>query len=262
VTFAWQGFRFDHPDDWAPTGVSGSFPEGYARLSSSGRIAVQLRWKKSGAAPDLQKLIARYESKLRREARRLGDAFSLQSSPRDSETEYHWSGAGQGRGTAFYSELSKRVFILEVMGSRSDQLLPTLRSIVASFRDPVEALSLWSVLGLVVRIPADASLSKHVFQAGKTKLAFTGRGYSLECIRWGFAEQILGRYSLDDWSRAAVGMPGAEALTEGPGIRLSNHNFLARQETLVALQMEGNQIVTVKSIYRGASGKPTWEWLP
>ena len=263
MTFGWQGFAFDHPDDWAPSSLNGTFKQGYARLSSPGRVAVQVRWQTCKGRPDLGGFLRQYESRLRRDSARSDSAFAMQSQP-DGEfrTDYRWTGAGQGRGAAFYSEACSRIFVLEVIGHRNDHLLPLLRATKASFRSERQDLALWSVLSLSVRIPREYNLVKHSLQAGKTQLLLSGPLGSLECTRWGFAEQLTSKYSLAEWSKAAMELTGASVEEELVGLRLRKASALIRTEALIRLQLEHNQIITLKSSFRRDRGRPQWEWIP
>jgi len=262
LTFGWQGFVFDHPDDWAPASLTGTYNEGYARLSSSGRVAVQIRWHESRGNLDLANLVERYHAKLRKDAARSGEPFTVQTrSSSGPQIEYRWSGTGQGRGVAFFSKPCSRLFIIEVIGGGADHLLPFLRSVKASFRSADGDLRLWSVLGLSVSIPSQFVLSKHQFEAGKTQLHLSAPSVSLECTRWGFAGQLLAKYPLADWSRAALNMTSATLSDEREGLRLAANSVLTKTEALVLLQGDQNQIVTVKSTYRKPAGRPQWEWV-
>jgi hypothetical protein len=254
LIFGWQGFQFEHPDDWAPVNVSGSFDEGYVRLASPARAAIQVRWQRAKGDAGITAAISAYEARLRKDAAKGREAFSFQLNGR----EYRWSGAGQGRGLAMYCDDPSRTFLLEVIGGRGDQLLPLYSKLKRSFSGCTEV---WSVLGLRVSLPAEFRLDKHEFQAGKTQLRLKKSGATLDCARWGFAEQLLAKHSLGEWAKAALAMPKAIVEEEGAGVRLCGGDFVSKKEALVRVQPDQNQIVTVKATYRRQSEGPRWDWL-
>lgn len=261
MTFGWQGFQVDHPDDWAPQSLSGDHAKGYARLVSPAQIALQIRWQSNRGSPSLTKILTSYEAQLSRDAKRAGQPFAIKTDASDSRYHYRWTGQGQGRGVIFFSESCSRVFILEVQGAKSQQLLPLFNSVRDSFLSPNQNCRFWSVLGLSVAIPEAFAVSKHTFQAGRTELDFSGRGVSIQCTRWGLGSQVLLRQTLDEWARASLGMDGASVSEEGPGIRLTQSNLISKREAIARLQPEHNQIITVTSTYRSESGRPQWDWI-
>jgi hypothetical protein len=262
LILGWQGFRFEHPDDWAPVSLTGSEREGYVRLASSGRLALQIRWHTFRGRVDLEWLLGPYGRALERHSKRDREEFRFTTSAEDeSQITYHWIGKGQGRGSLFVSRECGRVFFLEVLGARKDQLLPSLKQVRESFRSIQEESRLWSILGLSVRLPIGLRLEKHAFQAGKTQLTFIAKGTRIECTRWGFAEQLLSKRTLEEWSTAFLGMAKATIKVEPTGLRLASSSFGSKKEALVTLQSEHNQIVAMKASFRNDKGRPTWDWL-
>jgi hypothetical protein len=116
-------------------------------------------------------------------------------------------------------------------------------------------------LGLSVRLPSAWSLRRHAFQAGKTSLEFEQKLGSIECVRWGFAEQLLRQHEFEHWARAALDLEKATCVAEAEGLRLSHARLAKSVEAIAALQEDRNQIVTVKLTQVRASSRPEWEWL-
>lgn len=200
-----------------------------------------------------------YLARLQKESKRRREPFKADRRTEDGRQAYHWTGDGQGRGSIFC--LEDTVYFIEVTGGRRDSLLPYLKSSLASFRAPCAELTLWSVLGLSLRLPRDYQLEKHLFQAGRTELRFTARSGRLECIRWGFAAQLLERYSLGAWARSALSMASAHVEADPSGVCLRTGGAIMKKVALVRLQPEHNQIITVKGSFRNDKAAPHWDWF-
>lgn len=258
MTFGWQGFRVEHPDDWAPAQLSGNYGEGYARIASPNRMSLQIRWR-SGSDRDLIGALEGYFSKLERDARKRGLPFTKETGEHDGILTYRWTGPEQGRGGIF--ERNGRIFFVEVYGGKKDALLPRSREALDSFVAQEGDSNLWSVLGLSVLIPSAWTRHSHNFVAGKTSLLLERKLASLECTRWGFAEQLLSQKSFEEWARAALDVPKAACATEADGIRLSGARLGKRIEAIARHQPENNQIVTIKMTQFRGKERPEWDWI-
>lgn len=258
MTLGWQGFRLEHPDDWVPVAVSGTRREGYVRVASPERKALQIRWQTSPNA-DLGSALSRYERLLAGDARRRKQEFRLERADASDQLTYRWIGAGQGRGALF--PRGGRIFFLEAIGGRGDSLLPMFRRCLQGFACAEGGGELWEILGLRLTLPAGIRLTRHSFQAGKTRLAFQWGRSALDCIRWGFAEQILERYSLTDWASSALGLKLLKVSEESGGLRLIGKSQFMKNEALIQVQSEHNQIVTVKCTHLMGKAEPSWSWL-
>lgn len=258
MTFGWQGFQIDHPDDWSPANLSGSYKEGYARIASPNRMAIQIRWR-AGSAKDLNAALEGYFARLEQQAKKHKQTLSREVSELDGTLTYRWVGPEQGRGSIF--ERKGRIFFVEATGGKKDSLLPRARESFASFQVFDEELPLWSVLGLAVRIPSAWTLRRHEFVAGKTTLSFDQRFASLECVRWGFAEQLLRDRPLEAWAPAALDLPKAACAMETQGLRLRARQLGKSAAAIVAVQPEVNQIVSLKLTQFRSGDLPPWDWL-
>ena len=142
--FAWEGFSFRHPDDWAPVTLSGRRKEGYVRLQGSGRIGCQVRWKARKSGDGLERILEGYFRALRRDAKRERRDLTVRTEV-DSQQRltYRWHDSTQGRGALFH--LAGRIFFVEVNGGKRDSLLPLAGEIVQSFSSrPEEGLERWA----------------------------------------------------------------------------------------------------------------------
>ena len=101
MTFGWQGFQFDHPDDWAPALISGNRHEGYARIASPETLSAQIRWQAQKAGANLEAILTAYLDRLAKDAKKLKTAFKSSFEKVENGFEYKWSGQGNGKGSMF-----------------------------------------------------------------------------------------------------------------------------------------------------------------
>lgn len=264
MTFGWQGFTLEHPEDWGPTSLTGARREGYARLSSPGRLAFQLRWKQVKSPGDLRERLNAYLDSLERDAKRAKTPFRRESEAQEERLIYRYSGVHHGRGALFYSEACGRIVFLEVVSTQNDSLLTPFRQLLASFRsEGGEGRETWAVLGLRVRLPKGLIVDRRQFQAGRTRLSLHLGRVQVDANRWGFAEQLVQRHGLEAWARGALEMPGAESAMEPEGLRLREPGGLLkpRREALALVDYERNQITTLAVAGRSEEWRPEWDWL-
>jgi hypothetical protein len=260
LTFGWQGFSIEHPEDWAPVSLTGNRAEGYARIASPGRTCCQVRWKKIRQSGDLSAKIKPYFAKLQRDAKRAKQSFRSETEANDSGIVYRWVGAGQGRGALFFSESCSRVFFLEVVGGRKDSLLPVFGSVQDSFHSADGERELWSLYGLRLSLPKGLRVEMQRFHAGRTTLVFKARGARITAERWAFAEQLVQKHGLEPWARASLNLPKAKLHEAEQGLELSRGGVLP-VHALVAQQEESNQLVTVRVTGISKKWRPSWDWL-
>ena len=253
----WQGFSFEHPDDWALAAVTGRRSEGYLRLASPGRIGCHVRWKHARSAGNLHTKLDGYFATLQKDAKKGRESFQSDTTDEDGGLAYRWLGAGQGRGRLFYCSGSRRVYFLEVVGGRKDSLLPHLREIAASFSVDRE---LWSVFGLGFVLPKPANLESKSFLSGRTRLSFRARGARIEAERWAFGDQLVEKHGLEGWAKAAI--PGRRLkFEEQQGGLAYLKRGLIPTTGLVRHDAERNQLVVLQVRTRKPEWRPAWDWL-
>lgn len=261
MTFGWEGFSFNHPDDWAPVVMSGHRREGYARIASPGRLILQCRWRKLRNAVDAERFLNSYLGRLERDSRHAGKTFTSERELEGGRVYYRYSGATTGRGAFFQCDEDGRAFVLELVSSRSDSMTRLLRDVLNSFR-LAEETERWSAFGLDLALPKGLEVERREFLAGKTRLAWRGKGVSLDAERWGFADQLLARHGLEAWARAVLDAERGTVAEEGSGLRFHVPGRLgAHAEAIVGHQPDRNQIVFVRSTSRQPFWRPQWDWL-
>lgn len=237
MTLGWQGFQFEHPDDWALSRVTGSRPRGFLILSSAGNTSLQARWEPSGD-PSIA-------------ARRYLD--SLKEGHIDlslGDEDVVWKRPGKSRGFARRLP-SGRLFLGEVVGS--DKLLPALREL----RSTLDEGDLWSAYGLAVRVPPQYELEKSEFLSGHTKLTFSTRGGELTAERLGLAAQRLKEATLEEF---AHGYPAFQLDPNRPATQ-SGSILTGHSRSLIHHEPELNQISVLSGRSRRLELLPEWAWF-
>lgn len=260
--FAWEGFAFSHPADWAPVSLTGGRDEGYVRLQGSKRIGGQVRWRRTKGKPDLQKALDGYFSLLERDAKKARLPLRKESDEEDGRLLYRWTGQSQGRGALFAVE--GRVFFVEVTGGKQDSLLPHCRALLESFRVASGAsLEPWALFGFTIHLPAGLSPATKTLQSGRTALRFLPRGARIDVERYAFGTQLVQRHGLEAWARGALAMRRADADECQEGLRLSAKPSPIRGRTiaLVRHDEDANHLIAVKSNFRSSKWEPEWRWI-
>jgi hypothetical protein len=261
VTFGWQGFSLQHPDDWAPVAITGNRREGYVRLGSPGRLSLQVRWRSLGPSPDLTLFLRDYFGRLKRDAKRSHVPFDTEEIPDGNVLNYGYRGATFGRGQIRYGACG-RVFVLEVASTQNDSLKGPLRLASRTFESGAPN-DLWSVLGLRLRLPLNLDVERREFVAGRTRLWLRNRDATIVGERWGFADQLLQKHDLGEWAKAVLNAPAANVSLQPDSAHLDWPTLPWRipAEALVRHDRESNQLVLVSVRSRRSEWMPQWEWL-
>lgn len=261
MLFGWHGFQLEHPDDWAPTTLTGNRTEGYARLASPDTLSGQVRWKTAKASTDLRAILDGYLNRLASDAKKQKITFDSDVNSQSDRIDYEWSGKGRGSGSLIYLEHCSRAFFIEASATNNRSVQGAHRSLLNSFTAGEGEMDVWAVFGLAVRTPRDLVVGKHTFQSGRTRLEFRHRRGQVIAERWGFAEQILRRHSFADWAAAALEMPLGGLTEEEDGVRIFKGGLLRSTYGLAQYQRERNQLVILKVASRSEDWRPTWDWL-
>lgn len=256
MTFGWQGFALEHPDDWAPVHLTGNRSEGYVRIASSTRLACQLRWKSTESPGDLTGRLKGYLERLERDAKKAKKPFDADIEQENGKLVYRYSGFTFGRGSIF--QLDKRVFFLELISPKNESMLSLYRKIVESFH--TESRDRWALLGLNVLLPKELRVVKTVLEAGHTSLELSRRGISVKAERWGFGEQLIEKHGLLDWAKAIMKKRNSSAIEECCGVRLESRGIVPTT-MLVARQKEQNQLIVLSVQTRKKEWRPSWDWI-
>jgi len=201
-----------------------------------------------------------YFERLRRDARKARADLKIERETEDGQISYLYRGATFGRGRLFHS--GNRAFVLEAASSRSESLQSHLRRTVDTFAVDADA-DRWALLGLDVSLPSGLMVERKELLTGRTRLQLRAKGAQVEADRWGFADQLLRRHSLVDWSQNLLNAPKAEVSEETCGLRLTYRRspLLPPFHALVQHQPDRNQLTVLVSRTRTAKWRPEWDWL-
>lgn len=253
--FGWHGLSLQHPDDWAPVVLSGDRRSGYARLASPRALSLQVRWAPVGRE-SLERAVGRYLDRLSRDAHRKRTPFSREVETEGEFLRYRYKGELDGEGLLFPTA-DGRVAFLEAIGESST----ARKRLVERVRDTFEAgHERWSVLGLGFSLPHPLRVEKKEFVAGRTSLVLVGRGVRVTAERWGLAESLLARQSLEEWAMGRLGR-GWNIAADGPGLRGARKILFGHDEAILLPQMDANQFTLIRVQARDESWRPRWDWL-
>ncbi|MDR3691301.1 MAG: hypothetical protein P4L46_18115 [Fimbriimonas sp.] len=264
MTFGWQGFTLDHPDDWAPVTLTGSRSEGYVRVASPTRFSLQIRWQSSKSAPDLNSVLQTYFDRLRRDAKSAKRPFTGDSDEKAGFVQYRYTSGQFGRGVLLYSPSCSRTFFLEAISTKNDSLLSISKKLLDSFKSTgVVEWERWALFGLDINLPYGLEVEKKVLQSGHTKVTFANKSARIEADRWGFAEQLIAKHGLEPWARSVMRFEDAEAEVTSDSVLFRSSGSLIRKPTiaLARVQLDRNQITTLAVYSRSVKWKPDRDWF-
>jgi len=196
----WRGFRFNLPDDWELLQFSREQGIGRCAFADRYQYRFEWSWRSVGRAPDIERLMTDYRSKLVTEGTMTEP--KLVALP-------GWHGLAGKQGAAWISRfgrffddarcLAELVFLWP--GSRDREIE---RSVAASFAPvPVQdGVQPWKAFGMAVEAPAAVPLSSCKVEPAHAALTFsaTKRGDSCVFRRLGFATVWL-KEPVADWLR-------------------------------------------------------------
>jgi hypothetical protein len=260
LTFAWQGFQIEHPEEWAPALISGTRDEGYARIASPDALSLQIRWKSLAQGKALLPQLVTYIRQLERDSKKTKTKFKSHLEGRDGgQYKYQWSAAGNGSGSLLWQE--GRAFFIEVSSLTNRSTSSQHERIVSSFKADPQPAELWSVFGLSVRLRPQMAVEKHTFQSGRTRIEWRDKKGKVIAERWGFGEQILAKHPFEEWVKESMSMQKAKVTEVEHGLELEAMKPFQKNFGLARFEPEMNQLITLKVITRSESGRPAWDWL-
>lgn len=261
MTFGWEGFSFTHPEDWAPVTISGNRSQGYARVASPGALILQVRWKQLKRPADAEAFLSTYLGKLRKDSERSNFPFRSNTHLEGGRHYYEYWGQADGRGVLFQPDTDGRTFVLEAASTKKESMATVLRHAMESFCVG-SGRERWSAYGLDLNLPEGLTVGRREFLSGKTKLEWFTKGVHLFAERWGFADQLLARHGIEEWTRGVSREKVLEVQAEPQGFRATfrspRNGF---HEALVVHQPARNQLVLIRSEGRDPKWRPEWDWF-
>ncbi|RYG43704.1 hypothetical protein EON79_16485 [bacterium] len=259
MTFGWYGIRLELPDDFAPTSLSGGRRDGYVRLASGGAVGIQMRWRATKNPKGLDGRIETYLLDMKKRAKKARQEFDSDFHTVPFGMEYRYRGAQAGAGTLRFDPESERVVFLETVGPNAAMVDKARREIGSPVFAPKAGPETWAILGLRVNLPVGFELAGRKFLSGRTQLTLKKGRTTVVAERWGFAEQLVAKHSLQGWAAAALGFRNPEVAASEGRIAMEERRIVGTLRGLAVLDQDENQIRTVTA--RGGRLEPEWSWL-
>lgn len=229
----WQGVRFTLPAEWNITGFSMERDNGYLKVDSPGTMFVQIKWSSPNVRkpitlgdwivrlwrlfrpappgeekiPDIRQMLESFLKQTEKQARKEKKPFESKIKPETVEANgeriahhFTWSGQGQGQGKIWYCKTCRRVVIAQVVGQKKDNLADIASEMFGSLCDhPQQGWATWALYDMVAGVPEDFSLKSQKLMSGYLKLEFERRAERIVIERWGLANVVRKRFSLEEW---------------------------------------------------------------
>ncbi|MEN6519956.1 MAG: hypothetical protein ABFD46_02240 [Armatimonadota bacterium] len=203
----WQGITVETPDDWGLAAFSGDSEKGYLRADSPISTSVEIRWAAAKSAPDLAARADEFLSLMKKTSRKRKTKFTSKiEAKKDAEpgtpVKFTWKSDRNGYGKLIYCPDCGRVVIAQVVTPSDNNCTSMAFGVVDSIRDHSEpGWRDWSIFGIRAAVPEEFHLEKQTLLSAYTLLRFKGRSGELTIEQWGLAENLLKKYSLEEWYR-------------------------------------------------------------
>lgn len=207
----------------------------------------------------------RYLGALDMDARKRKVDFNSSAEEDDGQLHYRWTAHLQARGTVVQAD-DGRVFFVELTGSRKQQLLPLVRPLRASFAvaDP-DAMQLWAMMGLHVRLPSEFRLEKADLKTGQSVLRLRAKRCSIMMSRQALVGEDMAGKSFAETLRDRFESMGSVEEVSATRVAVEVHPkrslFLYRAGSLHQHEPETNQIVTLGWVTMRRRWRPDWAWF-
>lgn len=211
VKGGWQGLTFELPEDWNIGAIGGEKLQGYLRFDDSDMARMEVKWADAGKTfidipglvdkylKDLQKGKKKFRPEVSRDIklvskRKLKGKKGLQT--------FAWKSETQGFGAAWYCPDCHRTVIIQVMGKHEEPVQELAERVILSLEDHTEGdWAFWSAYGFGFEAPGDFALSAQKLMAGLIEVSLDREGERLTCARWGMANIVLKRTTLEEWGK-------------------------------------------------------------
>lgn len=212
IRVGWQGLALTLPDDWNIGAIGGAKTDGYLRFDDPDMPRLEIKWADAGNTfVDLNKVVDKY---LREMSKGKGKAQVSRDVKLASKRKlrgkkgaqfFSWKGDTQGFGAAWFCPDCHRTVILQVMGQLNEPVQDLAEQILLEIEDhPKDEWILWSAYGFDFYSPKDFTLAGQKLMAGLIEISLAHDTELLSGTRWGMANVILRRRSLEDWGKGEL----------------------------------------------------------
>lgn len=207
----WQGYTVRVPRDWTIGAIGGDHLEGYLRIDGAEMPRCEIKWFGERGPVDISEVVDKYLNDLQKKRRRRSPEVKVRRDTRllgrrrggRSQLEcFAWRSETQAHGAAWQCTKCRRTTIIQVLGSKEEDLDELAAEIMLSITDhPQDGWVTWSTYGLRCEIPEDFRLAGQKLMAGLIELNFSMETEQVSVMRWGMADVILAHASLAEWSK-------------------------------------------------------------
>lgn len=210
VRAGWQGLSFRIPEDWNIGAIGGQKEEGYLRYDDGDMPRLEVKWADAGKSfVDLAKVVEKYlreMSKGKKSKVEVSRDVKLASKRKlrgkKAPQFFSWKGETQGFGAAWFCPDCHKTVILQVMGRLSEPVQEWAEQIITQVEDhPSGDWILWSAYGFDFETPKEFVLASQKLMAGLIEIGLQREAELLTVARWGMANVILRKLSLEEWGK-------------------------------------------------------------
>jgi hypothetical protein len=208
----WHGVYLETPSAWDLAAISGDMTRGHVRIDGPGDMHAWVKWQKVRGTPDVERILERYLKTVVKSSRSRKSPCEIN---RDVRLPVHglgtdrkavffgWKSDRQAIGLLWHCNKCGRVTVAQLDGPLGKGLDVIGRQILGSLDDhAVDGCHTWALYGLSAEVPADFTLSSHKLLSGYLELQFTRGASRITLDRWGLADVVLKKQSLENWAGA------------------------------------------------------------
>lgn len=215
----WHGIIVEAPADWSLVGISGDAKKGYFRVDSPVASALEVKWEQAaGKSPDLLAKAREYLSNIEKSVRKKKGKFDkdLKADKHDpNSVKFLWRSDRLGQGRMVHCQKCDRLIIGQVTSARDENLARTASDMLDSIRDHRDdGWVEWALYGIDFAVPPGYLLAKQTLMSGYLSLAFKSGARTIVVERWGLANTLVGKDSIEEWYRKDA-MPDVKGFRAG-----------------------------------------------
>jgi len=210
VRVGWQGLTMFLPDDWNIGAIGGEKAQGYLRYDDPDMPRLEIKWADAGTTfVDLNKVVDKYLREMgkgRKNQTEVSRDIKLVSKRKlrgkKAPQFFSWKGESQGCGAAWFCPDCHKTVIVQVMGRLTEPVQEMAERIIVDVEDhPREDWILWSAYGFGFYSPKEFTLASQKLMAGLIEIGLARDTEQLHASRWGMANVILRKQSLQEWGK-------------------------------------------------------------
>ncbi|MCA1596445.1 MAG: hypothetical protein LC772_08490 [Chloroflexi bacterium] len=211
----WNGIYLEVPRDWELKQVAGDMAQGHLRIDGPEGHHIRVKWRKQKKSVDVRKVLDRYLETVKKGSRKSGSVFEsnadlklkiFNEGAKRKPVFFSWRSTEQAIGLIWHCGICDRITIAQIDGPLKKNLTLLANQVLGSLDDhDSDGVNTWGLYGLAAEIPADFYLLRNKLLSGYIHLEFGRRASTIDLDRWGLAEVVLRKDSLEQWVRKQYG---------------------------------------------------------